>query len=42
MKKIRIRIYGLVQGIGFRFLAGEKAKKLGIYIYAEQKFLIIN
>jgi acylphosphatase len=37
MKKVGIKIYGLVQGIGFRFWAKEKARKLGISVQAENK-----
>ena len=35
MKKVGIKIYGLVQGVGFRFLAGKKSEELGISIRAE-------
>jgi acylphosphatase len=37
MKKVGIKIYGLVQGVGFRFLAGKKSEELGVSIRAINK-----
>ncbi|MEO0218368.1 MAG: acylphosphatase, partial [candidate division WOR-3 bacterium] len=37
MKSLIIKVYGRVQGVGYRYFAQRHARKLGIKGYAENK-----